>query len=142
MNNRKLNQCIFVLFLAGLLLTGCAGGIANKPNKDIAVCDAYQQLIDVWPNPNNRQEKSSADKIWGAITDAGNALVSASKDADTTDFRETGQMVGEKAVDFRKNNFSSDQIAMGFIPYFDEQLIYGEKLSSLCKSIGRPVTIP
>jgi CRISPR/Cas system-associated exonuclease Cas4 (RecB family) len=137
MNGERALQYTFNLALIVLLLAGCGGAAAS----DIAVCDTYQHLVDVWPsNSEEVKAASSADEIWGAITDAGEALVTASEAADTAELREAGQQVGEAAAGFADSN--ANLVKQGFVPFFAEDLVDGSDLGLLCESIGRPITLP
>jgi hypothetical protein len=138
MNKRRTLQFAFCVGLVGLLLTGCGG-----PSEfDLAVCDAYQNLIDAWPaNSEEVQAANSAEEIWNAVTDAGEALVTASELAESGELKEAGRQAGEKAVRFFTDN-SSKIINQGFIPFFSESFVGGGELSRLCEEIGNPVTVP
>lgn len=128
---------LFVLLVALASLVGCGGASRN----DLAVCDAYQQLVDSWPADSAAvDEAGSANEIYEAIEDAGQALVSASRSADNPDLADIGEAVGEATVKFIQLN--DDARAIGFIPFFDESLIGGNELSQICEEIGRPVSLP
>jgi len=138
MKNRRTLQLTFSVVLVGLMLAGCGG----PSESDLAVCDAYQNLIDAWP-ANSEQVKAadSAQEIWNAVTDAGEALITTSELADTVELKEAGQQAGEMAVRFFSDN-SSKIINQGFIPFFSETFVGGGELRQLCKEVGNPVTVP
>jgi len=110
------------LTLILLLLTGCGGApVTPTPEivsaSDVAVCDAYQQLVDAWPTETSEIPAGvSADELWEAITNAVETLVTASEAADTAELGEAGQQLGEivaRDVDF----MSAPVIELGFIPF-------------------------
>jgi hypothetical protein len=137
MNGEIALKYTFGLVLIVLLLAGCGGAAAS----DVAVCDAYQQLVDVWPSNSEEVDAAgSRDEIWGAITDAGEALVTASEAADTAELGRAGQRVGEAAAGFVDRNASI--VEQGFVPFFTEDLVAGSELSQLCEEIGEPITLP
>ena len=137
MNRERALKYTFSLVLIVLLLAGC-GGVAAT---DIAVCDAYQYLADVWPsNSEEVSAVSSTNELWGSITEAGEALVSASKAADTEELSEAGQRAGEAAAGFAGRN--ANLVNQGFVPFFTEALVDGSDLGLLCESIGKPITLP
>ena len=138
MKDRITLQFVFMVALVGFLLTGCGG----PSESDLAVCDAYQQLVDVWPvNSEEVQAVSSAQEIWDAVTDAGEALMTTSKMAESDKLKEAGKKAGELAVRFFTEN-SSKIINQGFIPFFNESFVEGSELSRLCEEIGNPVVMP
>ena len=137
MKGERVLQYTCSLVLIVLLLAGC-GGVAAS---DVAVCKAYQDLVDVWPSTSEEvKAASSADEIWGSITDAGEALVTAGKAASTVELREAGQHVGQVAVDFPEKN--AKVVKQGFVPFFSEELVDGSELGLLCKGIEMPITLP
>ena len=104
---------------------------------DVPVCDAYQQLVDVWPSNSEEVDAvDSADNLWRAITDAGEALVTASEAADTAELGQAGQRVGEMAAGFVDLNPSI--VEQGFVPFWKQD----PELSQLCEGIGEPITLP
>lgn len=108
---------------------------------DLAVCDAYQHLVDVWPADTEAvQAEGSAQEIYQAIEDAGAAVVAASQSADNPELARVGEAVGEAAVAFIQMDESARQI--GFVPFFEESQIEGEALSQLCAEIGRSISLP
>ncbi len=108
---------------------------------DLAVCDAYQQLIDAWPVDSAAVNAAgSAQDIYLAIEEAGAALVDAGKSADDPDLGQIGENVGNAAVRAIELNEEARQI--GFVPFFDESWIGGEALSQLCLQIGKPISQP
>lgn len=138
MNGRRVLRYASVLMLVVLVLAGCGGASSS----DVAVCDAYQDLVDAWPaSAEEVDEASSAEEIWGPIEDAGEGLVEASEAADTPELAEAGRRVGEAAAGYYSDT-ESTAIAQGFIPFFTEDLIGGSELSALCEEIGRPITLP
>ncbi len=108
---------------------------------DLAVCDAYQHLVDVWPADSEAvQAAGSAQEIYQAIEDAGVALATASQSADNPELARVGEGVGEAAVESIQMDETAQQI--GFVPFFEESHIEGEALSQLCAEMGRPVSLP
>ena len=137
MNGKRSLQFIPVILLIALLLTGCGGTSAA----DIAVCDAYQQLVDAWPaNSAEVDAAGSSDEVWEAITDAGDALITVSKAAEGPELGQAGQRVGETVSNFINSN--SNIIAQGFVPFFNENFVGGSELGQLCEEIGEPITLP
>ena len=87
MKDRITLQFVFMVALVGFLLTGCGG----TSESDLAVCDAYQHLVDVWPaNSEQVQAASSAQEIWNAVTDTGEALKTTSETANSNELKEAG----------------------------------------------------
>jgi hypothetical protein len=108
---------------------------------DLAVCDAYQHLVDVWPADSEAvQAAKSAQEIYEAIEDAGAELVITSQSADDPELARLGEAVGEAAVEHIQMDESARQI--GFVPFFEESYIGGEVLSQLCAEMGRPISLP
>ncbi len=131
---------LFVVLLALVLATlvGCGGGASKN---DLAVCDAYQQLVDSWPADSAQVHAAgSADEIFDAIADTGQALVAASQLADDPELADAAETVGENAVKFVEGNANLRE--RGFIPFFAEHLIGGSELSQICTEIGRPISLP
>ena len=87
MKSRRTLQLTFSVVLVGLMLAGCGG----PSESDLAVCDAYQHLVDVWPaNSEQVQAASSAQEIWNTVTDAGEALKTISETANSNELKEAG----------------------------------------------------
>ena len=108
---------------------------------DLAVCDAYQHLVDAWPVDSEAVHAAgSAQEVYQAIEAAGAALVTAGQSADDPELARVGERVGEAAVKFIQMDESARQV--GFVPFFEEAHIQGEALSSLCAEIGRPISLP
>jgi hypothetical protein len=108
---------------------------------DLAVCDAYQHLVDVWPADSEAvQAAKSAQEIYEAIEDAGAELTITSQSADDPELARLGEAVGEAAVEQIQMDESARRI--GFVPFFDESMIGGEALSQLCADMGRPISLP
>jgi hypothetical protein len=132
---------LVALFLAvgcGTLATPTAEPVAEN---DLAVCDAYQHLVDAWPVDSEAVHAAgSAQEIYQAIEAAGAALVTAGQSADDPELARVGESVGEAAVKFIQMDESARQV--GFVPFFEESHIQGEALSSLCAEIGRPISLP
>ena len=140
MNSKRALHYTLSLVLFVLILAGC-GGSSGPSESDCAVCDAYQHLVDVWPSNSEEVDAAgSADEIYEAITDAGEALVLASEAADTTELREEGRLVGEWAASFADRNASL--VEQGAVVFFFEDLVGGGELSQLCEEIGEPITLP
>ena len=137
MNTKKALQVIFISGFIVFLLAGCGGTSAA----DKAVCDAYQQLVDVWP-ANSEEVKAAGvvGEIYGKITDAGKALIAASEKADTPALAVEGKRVGEYVAGFADKN--ANIIKAGFVPFFAEKLVGGRELSLLCEGIEIPIKLP
>jgi hypothetical protein len=134
MNGSRALQYTLGLALMALLLAGCGG--SSSP--DAAVCEAYQRLVDVWPsNSEEVAAYDSPDELWGAITDAGEALVKASEAAETAELGQAGERVGEWAATY--TDTARSIVEKGFVPLFTEDSLMRE-LSQLCEEIGEPIT--
>ena len=108
---------------------------------DLAVCDAYQHLVDVWPADSEAvRSAGSAQEIYQAVEDAGVALSTAGLSADDPELGQVGERVGNAAV--QAIQYSDELREIGWIDFFDESLIGGEALSQLCLEMGRPDSLP
>ena len=145
MNCKRALKYTFGLVLIVLLLGACQSAATTEEApavdapaasvSDVAVCDAYQQLVDVWPSNSEEVDAvDSADNLWRAITDAGDALVTASEAADTAELGQAGQRLGEMAAGFVVRNPSI--VEQGFVPFYNKD----PELSQLCEGIGEPIT--
>jgi hypothetical protein len=129
-----------LLFLVMVLILASLPGCSQVAPADAAVCQAYQHLIDVWPSTSEEiKAASSLDEIWVPITEAGQALITASKAAHTDKLGELGQAVGEVAAGFTDRNAKT--VNQGFVPFFTETLLGGKELSGMCEQMGQPVTL-
>ena len=130
-------RILFAGLVVLMLLAGCGGASKN----DLAVCDAYQALVDSWPADSDAVTAAgSGAEIRAAVEEAGEALVTASQSAKNPELAEVGEIVGGNAAKFFELN--ADMVESGFIPFFAEYLIGGEELSQLCADIGRPISLP
>jgi len=147
MNGKRALKYTFGLVLIVLLLGACQSAATTEEApaddepaavaSDVAVCDAYQQLVEVWPSNSEEVDAvDSPDNLWRAITDAGEALVTASEAADTAELGQAGQRVGEMAAGFVDRNPSI--VEQGFVPFYNQD----PELSQLCEGIGEPITLP
>ena len=108
---------------------------------DLAVCDAYQRLVNAWPADTPAvQAAGSAQDIYSAIEEAGATLSTAGLSADDPELGQVGEKVGNAAV--RAVQYTEELREIGWIDFFDESLIGGEALSQLCLEMGRPVSQP
>ena len=108
---------------------------------DLAVCDAYQDLVNAWPADSPAVKAAgSAQDIYLAIEETGAALAAAGRSADSSELGEAGVAVGNAAV----KDIEMDETAreIGFVPYFDESRIGGKLLSNLCSELGKPISYP
>lgn len=133
-------SALFPVLIALMLvaLVGCSGGASEN---DLAVCAAYERLVQSWPADSAQvQASESADEIYDAIAAAGQALVDASRSADNPALATVAEVIGESAVRFVESN--ANLRAQGFVPFFEESLIGGSELSQICAEIGRPISLP
>ena len=108
---------------------------------DLAVCDAYQRLVNAWPADTQAvQAAGSAQDIYSAIEEAGATLSTAGLSADDPELGQVGEKVGNAAV--QAIQYPEELREIGWIDFFDESLIGGEALSQLCLEMGRPVSQP
>ena len=98
---------------------------------DLAVCDAYQNLVNAWPADTSAvQAAGPAQDIYLAIEEAGAALATAGLSADDPELGQVGEKVGNAAV--RAIELTEELRAIGWIDFFDESRIGGDALSQLC----------
>ena len=123
--------------MTAILLTACSGSSAA----DIAVCQAYQGLVDAWPSSSDELDQfGSATEFWNAVSTAGEALVATAESADSDELQEASLEVGQWASTYYEDNRDS-VIGQGFIPYYDENHTPGGgTISSNCEEIGTPIT--
>ena len=108
---------------------------------DLAVCDAYQNLVNAWPaDAEAVHAAGSAQDIYLAIEEAGAALAAAGHSADNSELGQVGVDVGNAAVRDIKMDETAREV--GFVPFFDADRIGGELLSRLCLEMGRPISQP
>jgi hypothetical protein len=132
-----LHRATLLFVLAALLLTACGGSSAA----DIAVCEAYQALVDAWPSDSDDVgANETALDIWSAVSAAGTALADAAESAGNDELREAGLEVGHWADSYFEDN-QDNAIGQGFIPFFNESRTPGgETISAQCEGIGNPIT--
>lgn len=125
-----------LFLLTTVLLTACGG----PSQADLAVCDAYQALVDVWPS--NSDEVSAADTaidIWSRVAAAGVDLAAAAESAGIDELRQAAMEVGDWADSYFEDN-QDNAIGQGFIPFFNEsQTPGGETISAQCEELGSPI---
>jgi len=110
-------------------------------DNDLAVCDAYQNLVNAWPDDSPATKAAgSAQDIYLAIEETGAALATAGHSADNPELGQVGVEVGNAAL----RVIEMDEVAreIGFVPFFDETMIGGELLSQLCLEMGRLISQP
>lgn len=127
----------FILSLVLVTIVACEQVSEN----DLAVCDAYQNLVNAWPADSPAVVAAgSAQDIYLAIEEAGAALATAGQSADNPELGQVGIEVGNATLRFIEVN--EDVVNKGFVVFFGEGRIGGELLSQLCLEMGRSISQP
>jgi hypothetical protein len=129
------------LILLFLLITASLSACGGPSEADLAVCDAYQSLVDAWPSDGDDIGANElATDIWTRVSVAAEDLLEAAEGAGIDELRQAALNAGDWADSYFEDN-QDNAIGQGFIPFFNESHIPGgETISAQCEAIGSTIT--